>query len=120
MFFEFSQTVTRLRRAPVPGLYGGAPRLPDWGDLSHPPEETQISGVVIAPSDVAEKAGVGREIVTDYMSLLGPVDIDLAPSDRVRDGNGVVYEVIGHPRRFSSPFTGWDAGSETALRIYSG
>lgn len=120
MGFEFPEQVVRLRREHVPHPYGGASQLADWADTDHPPKESVLSGCVIAPVDSSETNGESREQVREFRVLYGPFDIDLLPTDRVRDEAGMVYEVIGYPRRWRNPFTGDQEGAEVELRILTG
>lgn len=120
MFFAHGYTVTRLRRSRIANPYGGEPEPASWTDPDYPPEEVEIPGCVIAPASTSEFSEPGRATVTDGQALYGPVDVDIRAGDRVRSPDGTEWDVTGLPRRYTNPFTGWQAGSETPLQAARG
>lgn len=109
------ETVTRLRRRMVLDPYSGEETQGSWDA----PDELEIVGVAIGPSSTVEFVTNDRSQVTTSMSLYGTQGLDVKPADRIRARSGL-WDVVGDELAYTSPFTGWDAGSEYQVRRVSG
>lgn len=109
------ETVVRLRRRMVEDPYSGEETLGDWAD----PEESAVEGVAIAASSTVEPVNDSRAQVITQMSIYCGPDEDIRPEDRIRARSGV-WEVLGEIQAFPNPFTGWNPGSEFAIKKVSG
>lgn len=68
-----------------------------------------------AHRDLPAQAGdLENQAVTDGRTLLFPPGSDIVPSDRIRL-DGVLFQVVGLPKEWSDPFTGWTPGGSAAL-----
>jgi len=113
--FEFPATLVRLRRTFIRSPNGNAQRRADWDDPAWPPEEVPIEGGAIGPSSSQRVVTIGREQVTTSVSLLTEVDPPIQVGDRIREPSGALWDVVGQPLSYRSPFDGWAAGAETPL-----
>lgn len=110
-------TVTRLRDNP-----GG---IDENGDpIASVSVETVISGAAIAPRTAADITDRGRQGRISSALLLVPFGTDVRHTDRFRveglvslDGE---WDVDGDAGQWKSPFTGWEAGCEVALKRAAG
>ena len=109
------ETVVRLRRRMVEDPYSGEETLGDWAG----PEESVVEGVAIAASSTVEPVNDSRAQVITQMSIYCGPDEDIRPEDRIRARSGV-WEVLGEIQAFPNPFTGWNPGSEFAIKKVSG
>lgn len=109
--FPFGVTVTRLRRQMVPDPYSGEDTLGSWDDA----EESPLEGVALAPLTPEEQATVDAHVARNSMTLYAGHGADILPTDRIRDPEGVVWDVDGFRADWLNPFTGWEAGSATRL-----
>lgn len=109
--FPFGVTVTRLRRRMVPDPYSGEDTLGSWADA----DEALLVGVALAPLTPEEQATVDAHVARNSMTLLAGHGADILPTDRIRDTEGVVWDVDGYRADWRSPFTGHEFGSATRL-----
>lgn len=105
------ETVTRLRRKLGTDPYSDEETLGDWSD----PAVLAVEGVAIAPSSTVEPVNDSRAQVITQMSIYCGPDEDVLPEDRIRARSGL-WEVMGEIQAFPNPFTGWNPGSEFALK----
>ena len=70
---------------------------PLWSDAA----ESPIDGAFIAPS-----AATSADFV-----LYAPYGLDVIPGDRLRDGNGLLWEVVKARFDWQHPASGWQAGA---------
>lgn len=105
------ETVVRERRRLVEDPYSGEPIRADWSD----PEELSVEGVAIAPSSTVEPVNDSRSEVITQMSIYFGPDEDIKPADRIRARSGV-WDVQGEIQAYPNPFTGWNPGSELAIK----
>ncbi|MFF3928280.1 hypothetical protein [Streptomyces hirsutus] len=92
-------------------------------DVPGPPVEIPVRGCAVTPRD---GSGVGgnentdaRDTVITGLILYAPYGTDIRPTDRVRV-DGQLYEVIGQPGSFRSPFTGSTGPVAAALELVTG
>lgn len=79
-----------------------------------------VPGCAPAPAGSTEENHQEATVEWDY-DLLGPYAADFAAQDIVLlPGDTTRYQVYGEPKRFRSPFTGWEAGSVTRLKGVAG
>ena len=52
--------------------------------------------------------------VTDRREVLAPTGADVLATDRVKM-DGLIYQVIGKPKDWIDPFTGWTPGVQISL-----
>jgi len=109
------ETVTRLRRKMVTDPYSQEESLGDWAE----PDELPVEGVAIAPSSTVEPVNDSRAQVITQMSIYCGPDEDVLPEDRIRARSGV-WEVQGEVQAFPNPLTGWNPGSEFAIKKVHG
>lgn len=107
----YGETVVRQRARKVQDPYSKQETKRDWTD----PDELPIEGVAIAPSSSQETTSEDRTTVTTSMSLYGPPGMDVLPKDRIRARSGV-WEVQGEVADWRNALTGWNPGSEFAVR----
>ena len=115
---ELSQgdTVTIVR----PGL----PTQDTYGnDVPGAPAEIPVAGCGVAPRDGTGSASNeltdARDTVISGLTLYAPYGTDIRATDKVRVG-GVLYEVVGLPGSFRSPFTGSTGPVVAALELVTG
>jgi hypothetical protein len=80
-----------------------------------PPVTHEISGCAAYPRSTSEDNAI-RDQVEDVWVLLAPYGADITETDVVVLPGGFRYEVDGAPGGFSSPFTGWQPGTQIVLR----
>lgn len=110
------ETVTIVRPgAPTQDAYGN--------DVPGAPTEISVPGCGIAPQDGNGAGGnelvQARDTVIAGLVLYAPAGTDLRPTDKVRVA-GVLYEVIGQPGGFRSPFTGSTGPVVASLQLVTG
>lgn len=105
------ETVSRLRRRMVEDPYSSEETIGDWSD----PESLTVEGVAIAPSSTVEPVNDSRAQVITQMSIYCGPDEDILPEDRIRARSGL-WDVQGEVQAFPNPLTGWNPGSELALK----
>lgn len=93
--------------------------LDEYGDPSGSPEEETLDGCIVAPRTSSDVDDRGRQGVVVGLSLFAPFGTDITHTDQLRV-DGVLYEIDGEPGRWKSPFSGWEAGVEVALRRAAG
>lgn len=109
-------TVTIIRPGPATqDSYGN--------DAPGPPTETPIPGCGVAPRDstgsAANEITDARDTVISGLTLYAPYGTDVRATDKIRVG-GVLYEVVGLPGSFRSPFTGSTGPVVVALELVTG
>lgn len=114
MDFAHGETVTILRAGSTTDRYSNT--VTDWTT----PTETVISGCAFAPRTTEEDRGNYRQAVIVGLTMYAPPGSDITAADRVRRANDDVFEIEGMPGEWVSPFTGWQAGIEVALRKVEG
>jgi hypothetical protein len=113
---EKGDTVTIVRPGPPSrDAYGN--------DVPGPPTETPVPGCSVAPRD---GTGAGANELTDArdtvfvgLTLYAPYGTDIRATDRVRVG-GDLYDVVGLPGTFRSPFTGSTGPVVASLELVTG
>lgn len=109
-------TVTIVRPGPATeDAYGN--------DVPGPPTEIPIAGCGVAPRDstgsAANEMTDARDTVISGLTLYAPYGTDVRATDKVRIG-GIMYEVIGLPGSFRSPFSGSTGPVVVALELVTG
>ena len=89
--------------------------LVDWSTVS---AASVLTGCAVAPATSAENND-GRSAVVDVVDVYAAVGADVLPSDRLVI-RGLVYEVVGSPEVWRSPFSGWEAGVKITARKVDG
>lgn len=110
------ETVTILRPgAPTRDAYGN--------DVPSEPTETDVPGCGIAPQDANGAGGneivQGRDTIIVGLVLYAPSGTDLRATDKVRVAS-LLYEVVGQPGVFRSPFTGSTGPVVATLQLVTG
>ena len=107
----YTDTVTRQRALLVDDGYGN--QVEDWAS----PATVLLSECRWQPLSSKEvlESRSGSEITA---RLMAPLDVDIAPRDRIVY-SGVTYEVEGEPLRHRSP-SGVAAHAEVLLRRFDG
>ncbi|GGM75535.1 hypothetical protein GCM10012275_52780 [Longimycelium tulufanense] len=99
-----------------------------YGDPLPGGTEHTVSGCAIAPR-TSEEQQDRRQTVIVGLALYGPYDADIEPTDTVVLPDdplvpvalqGTEWHVEGEPGQWRSPWTGWKAGVEIALRRVTG
>lgn len=92
-------------------------------DVPGVPTEIPVPGCGVAPRD---GTGAGsneltdaRDTVIEGLVLYAPHGTDVKPTDQVRVG-GDLYEVVGQPGSFRSPFTGSTGPVVVSLTLVTG
>lgn len=106
-----------MRNATVVRLRGKT--LDKYGDPTGSDAEVELEGCAVAPRVSGDVDDRGRQGVVVGLSLYAPHGTDLLHTDRVKV-DGVVYEIDGEPGAWKSPFSGWEAGIEVALKRAAG
>lgn len=92
-------------------------------DVPGTPTEIEVSGCGIAPRDNtgsgANELTEARDTVISGLILYAPYGTDIRATDRIRVG-GELYEVVGLPGGFRSPFTGSAGPVVAALELVTG
>lgn len=108
------ETVTRIRTGASPGLDRYGNPLPGVD------AEVPIDGAAFDPGGSLEPLEVGRaQTVTTPKVYFWRSAPDIVSTDRLRV-RGLVYQVIGHPARWESPFTTEVAGLVVELQLVEG
>jgi hypothetical protein len=102
----------------------GPPTRDGYGnDVPGTPVEIPIPGCGLAPRD---GTGAGSNELTDArdtvfvgLTLYAPHGTDIRATDRVRVG-GDLYDVVGFPGSFRSPFTGSTGPVVASLELVTG
>lgn len=118
----FGQTVTVFREV-----------RNEFGDVEHT-DERKLTGCAVYPRNSVEEdgtgsgrgggrrtsAGSGAVQVSTGLTMLCPPGSALTATHRVQLDDGTVWQVVGHPARWSSPLTGWSAGEQVELERTTG
>jgi len=78
-----------------------------------------VEGCAWAPRSSAEQHDTGNSVIVGR-TLYAPAGADISPVDTVTFPDGSRWQVEGDVGDWTSPFTGWAAGIEVALRRVSG
>lgn len=105
-------TVVRIRPTP-----GGVDVYGDPVDSTE--SETTLDGCAVAPRTSTDITEPGRFGVIVGLTLYAPHGTDIRHTD-LFDIDGVRYEADGEEGSWQSPYTGWAAGIEVALRRAAG
>lgn len=102
----------------------GAPTRDGYGNyVSGPPTEIPVSGCGVSPRDstgsAANELTGARDTVISGLTVYAPYGTDVRATDRMRVG-GVLYEVVGLPGSFRSPFTGSTGPVVVSLELVTG
>lgn len=74
----------------------------------------------VAPLSPAELTELGRQgVEVDLALYCDDPDADIAAHDRITTG-GAIYEAVGEPERWRSPFSGWAAGARILIKRIEG
>ena len=107
------ETVTIRRPTTTTDRYGNT--VSDWSD----PTDTTADALAIYPrSEGDPEINAGRTAVIVGLTVLLPIDTDVAPTDRMVV-RSVVYAIEGEPGEYRAPW-GWEPGIEVALRRVDG
>ncbi|MET9150075.1 hypothetical protein ABZX82_02150 [Streptomyces griseoflavus] len=91
-------------------------------DKPGPPVEIPVPGCAIAPrggAGASTELTDARDTVITGLILYAPYGTEIRATDRVRVG-GELYEVVGLPGSFRSPFTGSAGPVVAALELVTG
>lgn len=113
--YPFPHGVTAYVQKPqvVTDPYSGEETRLDWTNMT----ETAYEGCAIVPRtpDAGREPLIsGRFPVYIGVYVLGPIDMNVGPRDRIRV-NGEVFEVEGDPVKWISPLTGNHLGTQVNL-----
>lgn len=87
--------------------------------LEDEPGRVTLVDPIFAPVSSADINDRGRSGVTVDGTLFLHYGADLIHTDQV-EIDGVLYDVVGELGQWKNPFTGWNAGSEVALKRAAG
>lgn len=110
MSFPFGVMVTVTRQA--------APVFPTMGDAPAVATTTDIDNCAIWPTTTAELVS-GQDTVTWDLTLVVPEGTDILATDKVTF-DSTVYEIVGQPQDWRSPFTGSTPGIVVQLKAGTG
>lgn len=106
-------TIVRVRKNP-----GG---LDAYGDPAESTEtRTTMTDWAVYPRTSEDNADHGRNGVIVGLGLLTPYAADLNPDTDTVEVDGDLYEIEGVVGAWKSGLSGWEAGTETALRRAQG
>lgn len=91
----------------------------EYGDPEGTGSDTTLDGCIVAPRTSVDVVERGRQGVVVGLTLYAPFGTDLVHTDRVKV-DGVLYDLDGEPGPWKSPFNGWEAGVEVALKRAAG
>jgi len=101
MNFPHGETVTIVTAAIDADPYSG--------DDATTGSEVEVAGVGVEPRPSGEPTQDARNAVVSGFTLYMPITTLIGPENRVRV-RGEVYDVLGQPAVWRSPFTGWEPG----------
>lgn len=107
------ETVTVLTPGSTTDGHGNA--VADWDD----PEETELTGCVVAPAQTPEDRSAGRQGVISLRTVYVPRGATVAATDRLVV-RGEIYEVDGDPGPWVSGFGSTMGGLEVSVRRVAG
>lgn len=110
--FPHGVTVYVQKPTVVIDPYSGEEERLDWSNLT----ETAYAGCGLVPRQAVndEPLVSGRAPVYIGVYIVGPLEMDVTPRDRVRIADEV-FEVDGDPVRWVSPLTGTALGTQVNL-----
>jgi hypothetical protein len=102
----------------------GTPTQDAYGnDVPGAPTEITVSGCGVAPRDSTGSASNeltdARDTVISGLTLYAPYGTDIRATDRIRVA-GELFEVVGLPGSFRSPFTGSTGPVVASLELVTG
>lgn len=115
MLFPHGETVTILTGTAAADPYSGEAGDLNWDD----PAEQDVEGCGVQPRTSVEPSQDARTAVIVGLTVFMPAGTVIGPHNRLRV-RGDDYEVEGEPGEWISPFTGWAAGVEVAVKRVSG
>lgn len=83
--------------------------------IADEPDRETLVDPIFAPASSTDINDRGRNGATVDASLFLPYGADLLNTDQV-EIDSVLYDVVGEIAQWKNPFTGWNAGSEVALK----
>lgn len=93
----------------------------DQYGIAKPPATHTVAGCGFAPAGSSEQIDDESTVEWDLDLINQDAGADFAAQDVVlRPGDQQRYQVHGEPKRFRSPFTGWDAGLVVRLKGVQG
>lgn len=102
--FPFGEPVDVLTAGTTIDPYSGE-QVADWDNAT----EATVSGIAVEPRPSSEPVQDARNAVTSGYTLYGFPRGSVTAANRVRV-RGEVYDVLGDPADWRSPFTGWEPG----------
>lgn len=102
--FPHGETVAVLTAGTVSDPYSGEDSA-SWDT----PTEVNVLGVGVEPRPSDEPVQDARNAVTSGFTLYMPAGTVIGSANRIRV-RGEVYDVLGEPAVWRSPFTGWEPG----------
>lgn len=88
------------------------------GDPAGAATEIQIPGCIVWPRTSTETTDAQDTVITGYSALLPPGS-DVTSTDRLR-WRGLLFDVVGEPGIYTTPFSGTDPGLEVSMRRVTG
>jgi hypothetical protein len=112
----YGKTVTIVRPGPpTRDAYGN--------DVPGPPVEITVEGGAVAPLDGnssgANELVQARDTVISGLTWWPPAGMEVRPTDQARI-DGLLYQVVGRPGSFTSPFTGSTGPAVVQLEYVTG
>lgn len=104
--YRFAETITVNRRT--------AGALDDYGNATYTTTSHTVDDVVIAPGEGGDLTEYGRDGIKVAFTLYPPHGADIRADDTVTI-SGETYRILGPVSSWSSPLSGWAAG--TTLRL---
>lgn len=102
--YPFGETVYVLTAGTTTDPYSNE-TAEDWSAAS----EVAVEGVAVEPRPSQEPVQDARNAVTSGYTLYMPAGTSIDARSRVTV-RGAVFEVLGEPAVWRSPFTGWEPG----------
>lgn len=110
VFFGAGETVTVLRA-------GERDRSGDRSTEFEPHHTLDSCGINwTGAGGQSQEVDFQRETVLSFVELYCPAGADILASDKVELPDGQIYNVVGKPSRWHSPFTGWEPGVVVRLK----
>lgn len=102
---------------PVTFLQRQVTGVDDYGNDVYGTTSVVVSGCAISPGNTSEQWGGTAVIEADVtVHIPAAQAIDL-PLDQFRTPDGTLYNVVGKPRQWESPFTGTGSMQEVLGRV---
>lgn len=104
MIFPFGETVDVITAGAKVDPRSGD-EVADWEAAT----EATVAGVAVEPRPSQEPQQDARNAIVSGFTLYLPADATVTARNRIRV-RGEVYDVLGEPALWRSPFTGWEPG----------